>query len=201
MTDQSAQSGMSVNQMGHRTPLPGPDGMPGFHPRGLIVAQKPISSPRMPTGVAGPFEGQLSGSRLPMMPDTVPQHHLSPGPHQRMMMQQPGGGWFSGPELVYRPNRIRGPMIPPSGHPQSARLMYQPIQMCGPIPNQQLQPEHMEVLNPVLPTGSNPLGLDQSTGPVGQLPRVGTDDNVDKSDGDQFEDLIGKGVFIFACDM
>jgi hypothetical protein len=167
----------------------------GFHPR-MLVPQRPMGSPRLQTVGSGPYEGVIVSSGVAGVPSGLTSQPQQPQQHQQMMMP---GAWFPSADFYRAGNRIRGPVPPPQA--SSARLMYQ-LPACGPPhPQQQQQQQqqqplgqsHMPIMNsPSVQTMPAPLTLGQSAAPaVGQLPKVGMDDTVDKSDGDQFEDLIG----------
>jgi len=182
---------VNATQMGQRSIAPGQEGIPqqpqpGFHPR-MLVPQRPVGSPRMQAGGSGQYEGVIVSSGMVVMSQQQQQQQ-----HPQMMVP---GGWFPHTDF-YRPgSRVRGPIsqLPPSGRP-----MY-PMNMCGPPPPQLQQQSlqaygqsHISVMNAAVPSVTGPVTSGQPIGSSGvPLPRVSVEDSIDKSDADQFEDLIG----------
>jgi len=134
----------------------------GFH------AHMPTSHRMSGPAYAGHYDSAVAGGGAMLPPGMSPQQR------QQMMMS---GGWA--PEF-YRPPGPGGPL------PTSSRIMY-PMAVRGPPPVLQ---NTMNVTVPM--TASVELSQAETrvtTGPSQQ--KTDTEDIGDKSEGDQFEDLIG----------
>jgi hypothetical protein len=188
MLPQSPQT--NASPVNPRNVAPGQEGVlqpqQGFHPR-MLVPQRPLGSPRIQA-----YEGVIVSSGVAGLPSGLTSQSQQQHQHQMMMP----GGWFAQSEFYRAGNRVRGPVPPPLA--SSTRLMY-PLQLCGPPHPQQQQPlqplaqPHVPAMNSAsVQAMPGQLTLGPSAASAGgQLQRVGVDDAVDKSDGDQFEDLIG----------
>jgi len=135
----------------------------GFHAR--MPASHRMSGP----AYAGHYDSAVMGGGSTMLPPG-----MSPLQHQQMMMS---GGWA--PEF-YRPPGLGGPL------PTSNRIMY-PMAVRGPPPALQ------NAANVTVPLTAG-VELSQAESRVASGPaqlKTHTEDIGDKSEGDQFEDLIG----------
>ena len=143
----------------------------GFHAR--VPGAHRIPGP----AYAGHYDGAVVGSSGAMLPPG-----MSLQQHQQLMMSS--GGWA--PEF-YRPSGPGGQL------PTSGRMMY-PVAVRGPPPALQ------NTANVTVPlTASVELSQSEtrvSSGPAQQ--KTDAEDIGDKSEGDQFEDLIG--ILYFCCE-
>ena len=142
----------------------------GFHAR--MPASHRMSGPAY---AAGHYDSAVVGGGGAMLPPG-----MSPQQHQQMMMS---GGW---PPEFYRPSGPGGPL------PTNSRVMY-PMAVRGPPPALQ------NATNVTVPPSSS-VELSQAearvtSGPAQQ--KTDAEDIGDKSEGDQFEDLIGTLNFFY----
>jgi len=142
----------------------------GFH------ARVPTSH-RMPgPAYAGHYDSAVVGGSGAMLPPG-----MSPQQHQQMMLS---GGW---PPEFYRPSGQGAPL------PTSNRVMY-PMAVRGPPPALQ------NTTNVTVPlSASVELSQAETRATSGSAQqKTDAEDVVDKSEGDQFEDLIGTLLFLYA---
>jgi len=126
-----------------------------------------------PAAYAGHYDTvMVSGSGSAMLPPG-----MSPQQHQQMM----SGGWA--PEF-YRPG---GPVS------TASRMMY-PVAVRGPPP----MPQNTQIMS-VPMTVSVELSQAEAKASGGQAPqKTEAEDIGDKSEADQFEDLIGTYILLFS---